>query len=57
MKTMKTFKKIIGLFILSLSLFTSCQDEDQEFGVLIAPTNITLNYEVLGQDADNPNGD
>jgi len=44
MKTMKTFKKIIGLFILSLSLFTSCQDEDQEFGVLIAPTNITLNY-------------
>lgn len=54
---MKTFKKIIGLFILSFSLFTSCQDEDQEFGALKAPTNITLNYEVLGQDADNPNGD
>ncbi len=57
MKTMKTFKKIIGLFILSISLFTSCQDEDQEFGALKAPSNITLNYEVLGQDADNPNGD
>jgi len=57
MKTMKTFKKIIGLFILSIFLFTSCQDEDQEFGALKAPTNITLNYEVLGQDADNPNGD
>ena len=57
MKTMKTFKKIIGLFILSFSLFTSCQDEDQEFGVLKAPSNITLNYEILGQDADNPNGD
>ena len=54
---MKTFKKIIGLFILSISLFTSCQDEDQEFGALKAPTNITLNYEILGQDADNPNGD
>lgn len=54
---MKTFKKIIGLFILSISLFTSCQDEDQEFGALKAPSNITLNYEVLGQDADNPNGD
>ena len=54
---MKTFKKIIGLFILSFSLFTSCQDEDQEFGVLKAPSNITLNYEILGQDADNPNGD
>ena len=57
MKTMKTFKKIIGLFILSIFLFTSCQDEDQEFGALKAPTNITLNYEVFGQDADNPNGD
>ena len=57
MKTMKTFKKIIGLFILSFSLFTGCQDEDQEFGVLKAPSNITLNYEILGQDADNPNGD
>ena len=54
---MKTFKKIIGLFIFSISLFTSCQDEDQEFGALKAPTNITLNYEILGQDADNPNGD
>ena len=54
---MKTFKKIIGLFILSFSLFTGCQDEDQEFGVLKAPSNITLNYEILGQDADNPNGD
>ena len=54
---MKTFKKIIGLFILSIFLFTSCQDEDQEFGALKAPSNITLNYEVLGQDADNPNGD
>ena len=54
---MKTFKKIIGLFILSIFLFTSCQDEDQEFGALKAPTNITLNYEVFGQDADNPNGD
>ena len=42
---------------MSISLFTSCQDEDQEFGALKAPTNITLNYEVLGQDADNPNGD
>jgi len=57
MKTMKTFKKIIGLFILSIFLFTSCQDEDQEFGALKAPSNITLNYEIFGQDADNPNGD
>ena len=54
---MKTFKKIIGLFILSIFLFTSCQDEDQEFGALKAPSNITLNYEIFGQDADNPNGD
>ena len=54
---MKRFKKINGLFILSIFLFTSCQDEDQEFGALKAPSNITLNYEIFGQDADNPNGD
>ena len=42
---------------MSIFLFTSCQDEDQEFGALKAPSNITLNYEIFGQDADNPNGD
>lgn len=56
---MITIKKIVNL---SLSLFVimavfSCQDEDQEFGNVTAPTNLTLTVEVVGQDALNPNGD
>ena len=54
---MKLFKNILGVFFLSILLFTGCQEEDKEFGDLIAPTNITLSYEVLGQDDENPNGD
>ena len=57
MKKMKLFKNILGVFFLSILLFTGCQEEDKEFGDLIAPTNITLSYEVLGQDDENPNGD
>ena len=54
---MKLFKNILGVFFLSILLFTGCQEEDKEFGDLIAPTNINLSYEVLGQDDENPNGD
>ena len=57
MKKMKLFKNILGVFFLSILLFSGCQEEDKEFGDLIAPTNITLSYEVLGQDDENPNGD
>jgi hypothetical protein len=57
MKKMKLFKNILGVFFLSILLFTGCQEENKEFGDLIAPTNITLSYEVLGQDDENPNGD
>jgi hypothetical protein len=42
---------IIGLFVLA------CQEEDQEFGPIVAPTNLVLNFEIVGQDEDNPNGD
>ena len=57
MKTMKKFKNILGIFFLSTLIFTSCQEENKEFGNLIAPTNITLSFEILGQDSENPNGD
>ena len=57
MKKMKLFKNILGVFFLSILLFTGCQEENKEFGDLIAPTNITLSFEILGQDDENPNGD
>ena len=35
----------------------SCQKEDQSFGEIVAPSNITLDYEIIGQDAENSFGD
>ena len=37
-------------------LVSACQDDDKSFGSLDAPTNLSLTYEIVGVDADNPNG-
>ena len=57
---MKTFKYSALICILSLAtvlLFTACIDEDQEFGDIVVPTNLVVSYEIVGVDAENPNGD
>jgi hypothetical protein len=56
---MKKIKNIlyIGLVGLIFSSLISCQQEDQEFGTIITPTNLVINFEVVGQDSANPNGD
>lgn len=54
---MKNFKYILSLSLLVMFVFTSCQDEDQEFGDIIAPTNILITADIVGVDATNPNGD
>jgi hypothetical protein len=56
---MKNIKNIlyIGLVVLIFSSLFSCQKEDQEFGAIITPTNLVINFEVVGQDSANPNGD
>lgn len=53
------YLKIHSLFLLAgiLMLFTACQDDDQVLGALVAPSNIQLNYVVVGADAQNPFGD
>ena len=56
MRNYKSNILLLALIIISMT-FKSCQDEDQEFGAIIAPSNITLNFEILGQDTENPNGD
>ncbi|WP_417291370.1 family 16 glycosylhydrolase [Corallibacter sp.] len=43
--------------ILALVLFTNCQDDDSTFGAVIAPTNIQVTSEIVGQDSANPYGD
>lgn len=53
---MKNIKYLIYT-CLSLVLITSCQDEDATFGEIVAPSNIQIIAEIVGADAENPNGD
>ncbi|MFL9843743.1 glycoside hydrolase family 16 protein [Flavobacterium rhizosphaerae] len=54
---MKEILKHVGKLLVLLILVSSCQDDDNTFGKIIAPTNLELGYEIIGQSADNPNGD
>lgn len=54
---MKNILKNIGKLALLLFMVNSCQDDDKTFGSLNAPKNIELTYEIVGKDADHPNGD
>jgi hypothetical protein len=53
---MKNFKFLIALSILTSLFMMSCQDEPS-FGNVIAPSNIVVTAEVVGQDSENPFGD
>ncbi len=52
----KYLKPLIALLVVVV-LFQSCQDDDIEFGDIIAPSNLVVTVSIQGQDADNPNGD
>lgn len=55
---MKKIKYILGLVLLSLGMVLySCQEDDQEFGEVAAPTNLTLEATVLNTSEEFPNGD
>ncbi|MBT8253081.1 MAG: family 16 glycosylhydrolase [Flavobacteriaceae bacterium] len=54
---MKNFIKIILPVFALLLILQGCQDDDQQFGDIIVPSNLTLSFEIVGQDIDNPNGD
>lgn len=54
---MKNSKYMFGLIFCMLAFFTSCDDENYEFGDLQAPSNVQITAEVVGADADNPYGD
>jgi len=38
-------------------MVSSCQEDDKTFGNLDAPKNIQLEYEIVGKDAEHPDGD
>lgn len=57
MKNLK-YLALISLIAFGLGiLLNSCIEEDQEFGDIIVPTNLSISYQIVGQDANNPNGD
>ncbi|MDO1502489.1 family 16 glycosylhydrolase [Winogradskyella maritima] len=41
----------------SILILTGCQEDDIEFGDITTPTNLTVSFNIVGQDTDNPNGD
>lgn len=55
---MKSFLKYnLQIFLAFVLLFGSCTEQDFTLGDLTAPSNIVIDTEIIGQDANNPNGD
>ncbi len=54
---MKKIKNIIGILILSIFSFAGCEENNYAVGDLIAPTNLQVSAEIVGQNTDNPHGD
>lgn len=40
-----------------IAMVTSCQEDDVDFGPITAPSNIQIQVDIQGANADNPNGD
>lgn len=43
--------------VVILFAFSGCQKDDYSMGALTTPSNLTLTYEIVGADAENPFGD
>ena len=56
MKRLNQYTVVIFIGLL-LMMVSGCQDEDYQLGDLVTPTNVTLSYEIVGADAEHPNGD
>ena len=54
---MKNIKFKFAIFLSLALLFSSCQDDEGDFGDIIAPSNVNISAEIVGVDVDNPNGD
>lgn len=54
---MKNIKKLYIILLSISTMFYSCQEDDYSFGDITTPSNIQITAEVLGVDANNPNGD
>jgi len=55
---MKNYIKYLLVSLVGLMItLNSCNKDEYEMGELIAPSNVTLSYEIVGVDDENPNGD
>jgi hypothetical protein len=54
---MKKLILYISIGLLGVLLITTGCQEDYKMADLVAPTNVTLTYEIVGADGENPNGD
>ncbi|QHI35325.1 Beta-glucanase [Kordia antarctica] len=54
---MKNLKNIFTSLLGILLLTVSCQDDEATVGDLLTPTNLQVTAVIVGQDANNPNGD
>ncbi|MGJ8547956.1 glycoside hydrolase family 16 protein [Winogradskyella wichelsiae] len=54
---MKKIQYTLISFLSLLFILVSCQEDDAEFGEVIAPSNLVVSAEIAGQDNANPYGD
>jgi hypothetical protein len=54
---MKKYFYSLTVLLLSLAVLNGCKQKDYALGDLAAPTNLTINTVIVGQDATHPNGD
>ena len=54
---MKKIKYILPILVWMLFIFSSCQKDEFELGDLVAPTNVSLTYNIVGVDDEHPYGD
>lgn len=48
---------ILITFAALMVTFSACKKDTHELGDLVTPTGLTVSYEILGVDSENPNGD
>jgi hypothetical protein len=54
---MNKIKYIYIVLFSFAAILAGCQENDYSFGEIIAPSNIEITAEIVGADANNPNGD
>ena len=49
--------KYLSILFLSLVVLTACEEDSYEFGPIISPSNLQVDIDIVGTNAENPFGD